>query len=78
MAGVVAVMVLFWGAVAWIVIALMRRNTRDHEVVAPSSQPDAMRLLDARYARGEIDDGEYRHRREVLRGDSADHRLQRP
>jgi putative membrane protein len=50
----------------WVVviaaIALLVR-----ELVVRSSARDADAALDARYARGEIDDEEYQHRRSVLR-----------
>jgi putative membrane protein len=42
-------------------VALVRR------AADPASPPMARQLLDARYARGEIDDAEYEHRREQLR-----------
>lgn len=57
-------MVAFWavliGAVVWAVVR-----------VAPTSSPrgtDARAILDARYARGELDDDEYRQRRDELDG----------
>jgi putative membrane protein len=54
-------MVVFWGAVAWVIVMVARR---------PSgfSRRDARDVLDERYARGEIDSEEYRTRRETLRG----------
>jgi uncharacterized membrane protein len=52
------------GALFWILFA--RRAAS-----APVPAIDAERLLDVRYACGEIDDDEYRHRLTVLRG--ADH-----
>lgn len=54
-------MVLFWGAVALVVVLLVRRPTS-------STRRDAQDVLDERYARGEIDAEEYRTRREALRG----------
>jgi putative membrane protein len=59
-------MVAFWGAIAWVIVTLVRNS-------ASRSQPPAERgvdplgILDERFARGEIDDEEYRRRREVLR-----------
>lgn len=62
----VAMMVVFWGALAWIVVTLLRsRGTRVHE---PTAGTEPMRILDERFARGEIDEAEYRRRRDVLRG----------
>jgi len=54
-------MVLFWGAVAWVVVMLARRPSA-------SARRDAQDVLDERYARGEIDAEEYRTRRETLQG----------
>ena len=34
---------------------------------APQARPSARQILDERYARGEIDEDEYHHRRDVLR-----------
>jgi putative membrane protein len=65
-------MLLFWGVVAWVVVALLghgsatglrgddRRDTRS----------DPLRILDERFARGEIDADEYRQRRDTLAGRS--------
>ena len=60
------VMVLFWALVIFAVVAIFRgtgRNTRGH---GSDEQRDAMTILDERFARGEIDEDEYRARREVL------------
>ena len=54
------VVVAFWGIVVWAIVMLVRRRPE-------SSSADARTLLDERYARGEIDDNEYQHRRETLR-----------
>jgi putative membrane protein len=56
-------MVVFWGAVVGIVVAVVRRPGR---YVTRSS--DARDILDARFARGEIDVDEYEQRRNVLDG----------
>lgn len=56
-----ASMVLFWGLVAWVVVTIVRRPDATHR-----SPED---LLADRFARGEIDDDEYRRRREALRAD---------
>ena len=62
------VMVALWGAVAWIVVALARnrREPAPREQAAGSSDP--MTILDQRFARGKIDEPEYRDRRTVLQG----------
>jgi putative membrane protein len=43
-------------------------TTRDQAAASPSEARAADRLLDERFARGEIDEDEYRHRRAVLHG----------
>ena len=55
-------MVAFWAVVAWAVVAVLRRS-RSHDV----RSPDARAILDERFTRGEIDEDEYRARREMLR-----------
>jgi putative membrane protein len=61
-------MVAFWalviGAVVWLVRGLSRGNERRDL----SSSPDPRRVLAERFARGEIDEAEYRDRLTVLSG----------
>lgn len=57
-------MLAFWGVIAWAVVAFFRSTGGP----GPRS-PEA--LLAERFARGEIDEDEYRQRLEVLRGDRA-------
>lgn len=71
-------MLLFWGVVIGGVALLVRwavgnRGPRHEDGPGggghgPVEDRGARRLLDERFARGEIDVEEYRHRREVLRG----------
>ncbi len=74
-------MLLFWGVVIGGIVLLVRWavGTRAPQggAAAPPPRPadehaapgpDAHRILDERFARGEIDEEEYRHRRQVLRG----------
>ena len=56
-----ASMVLFWGLVAWVVITVARRPSETDR------SPEE--VLADRFARGEIDDEEYRRRRDALRAD---------
>ena len=57
-------MVAFWGLVVWAVVALFR----DTQPSAASDRaPDPLDILDERFARGEIDETEYRARADVLR-----------
>lgn len=59
----VLTMVAFWGLIAWVVVALLRRGG------AGEARPDdPERTLADQFARGEIDEDEYRHRLDVLRG----------
>ena len=51
-------MVVLWGSVVWIALALLRDRQR--------SGRDAQDLLDERFALGEIDADEYRQRRTTL------------
>lgn len=62
-------MVLFWGAVIFGIVALVRYlgrgGTHAGEPVRP---PSPERLLAERFARGEIDEDEYQRRLAALRG----------
>jgi putative membrane protein len=51
--------VLFWVAIVGIAVVALRMPRRDR-------RPDAEQLLAERFARGEIDEGEYRARLDVL------------
>ena len=69
-------LILFWGAVIFGIVMLVRYVIRSGQPPAePSSpQPPASRqspeeLLAERFARGEIDEDEYRQRLAVLRGE---------
>ncbi len=60
------IMVVFWGSVVALIVYAVRASHHP----APSAIPpanDAERILDERFARGEIDADEYQHRRELLR-----------
>jgi putative membrane protein len=61
-------MLVFWGAVAWVVVTLARANKPDGSARASHG---AQRILDARYASGEIDADEYRRRSDDLRDTSS-------
>lgn len=52
--------VAFWALVVWLVVALLRRRP------AKESASPALRILEERYARGEISHEEFQERREVL------------
>lgn len=61
-------MVVFWGLIVFGAIALFRSWDRGPNNPAPREDGDqARRILDERFARGEIDAEEYAKRRDVLR-----------
>jgi putative membrane protein len=67
-------MVLFWGALILVIVAMVRYAGRDRsagyppETSAASPQPSrAEEILAERFARGEIGADEYRERLDVLR-----------
>lgn len=71
-------MLLFWGVVIGGIVLLVRWAVSDRGAGGGATPPpadhwtapgpDARRILDERFARGEIDEEEYRRRRDVLRG----------
>jgi len=61
-------MLAFWGLVAAVVVYVVRNVGHRPSGPAASAGPDeALRILDERFARGEIDGDEYNQRRELLR-----------
>lgn len=58
-------MVAFWGLVVWAVIAIFRSTQTSGTGDVARREP--LDILDERFARGEIDETEYRARAEVLR-----------
>ena len=71
--GVVVILlaILFIAAVVWAIFATRRANAAskatEHPATPQSSR--AATILDERFARGEIDVGEYQQRRDALRAD---------
>jgi putative membrane protein len=71
--GMVIGMVLFWALIIVGIIALIRFSTgatQNRPVAQPQPYSDyetPEQLLAGRFARGELDETEYRHRLEVLR-----------
>ena len=63
-------MLLVWGSLIWLGVALLRRSgAQQHAAVAgmpASSVPNPQMILAERLARGEIEPDEYRTRLEVL------------
>ena len=66
---VAILMVLFWGAVVAVVISVVRHRMPQEPQAAPQVHPmaNAEQILGERFARGEIDESEYRARRAALR-----------
>ena len=62
-------MVLFWGAVIFGIVMLVRHIGRGGQPPSPESPQSPERLLAERFARGEIGEEEYRQRLAVLRGE---------
>ncbi len=63
-------MVVFWGSIVALVIVLLRSSGHHHDNPpqgVPRPSDDALRILDERFARGEIDADEYTRRRDLLR-----------
>jgi putative membrane protein len=61
-------MIVVWGLpIALVVWAVRSSFDRDRPSVTTPPGPDAEQVLAERYARGEIDESEFAHRREVLR-----------
>lgn len=65
----VLMMVLFWGAVVLLVVWAIKqfRPEGGSRPAPPPPGPDPVRILEERFARGEIDAEEFEQRREVLR-----------
>jgi putative membrane protein len=67
----IVAMVVFWGALAWVIVTLVRHRVPPAgSLSAPLSRPpsDALRILDERLARSEIDADEYKSRRALIEG----------
>lgn len=60
-------LVLFWGAVIFALVALVRYLSRTgHQASAPPEPQTPEQLLALRFARGEIDESEYQRRLSAL------------
>jgi putative membrane protein len=71
----IVAMVVFWGALAWIIVTLVRHRgappssatTSPGPAAAPPSS-DGLQILNERLARGDIDEDEYTRRRSLIEG----------
>jgi putative membrane protein len=61
--------ILFWIAIILAIVALVRwlSASPGHTLSPPPREKSALDILDERFARGEIDQQEYEHKREVLK-----------
>lgn len=68
-AGMAIGMVLFWALVIGGIVALIRfaGSNQGNRYTMPPEQPDPQHLLALRFARGEINETEYREKLAVLR-----------
>ena len=61
-------MLALWALVVALVVYVIRSLTRSRPEAPPArDQRDGMRILDERFARGDIDADEYTQRRDLLR-----------
>lgn len=65
----VVMMVLFWGLLAAAVVYIVRHFSHPHQV---SAQPtnSAIETLKMRFAKGEMDEEEFKRRLDLLKGES--------
>jgi putative membrane protein len=59
-------MAAFWIVVAWAVVALIRRPPDAPPRRPPDDEPNALEILERRYARGEVSDSEFERMRALL------------
>ena len=71
----IVAMVVFWGALAWIIVTLVRQRGTPAASIPPAPGPgsslpssDALRILNERLARGDVDEDEYTRRRSLMEG----------
>lgn len=67
----IVTMLIFWGGLVTIVVIAARRWGHTAHATRQQSGSDAERILDERFARGEIDEEELTARRAALRGNAA-------
>ena len=59
-------MIVFWTLVVGGVVWLLRNKGHQHQEPTAPGESAARRILDERFARGELTEEEYRQRRELL------------
>jgi putative membrane protein len=67
----VTLMIAFWGLLAWVAVALLRaaKDRPNQQDSSGNRSPEA--VLADRFARGEIEEDDYRQRSDVLRKERA-------
>ena len=60
-------MVLVWALVIWVVVMLVRATRPGTSSQSRAAGHDALTILDERFARGELEEEEYRVRKNALR-----------
>jgi putative membrane protein len=58
-------MIVFWGVVIWGIVYFVRSKDDQRGSAGAGSKP-AIDVLEERFARGEIDEKEFRERRDIL------------
>lgn len=66
----VVAMVAFWGLVMFGLVAIFRGRGKTNGPADQGSRRDPLRILDERFARGELDLDDYRARQDALHGTS--------
>jgi putative membrane protein len=67
----IVAMLAFWGALAWVIVTLVRqRGTHSDRGSMPpiETSSNSLQILDERLARGEIEEDEYKRRRDLIKG----------
>jgi putative membrane protein len=71
----IVAMVVFWGALAWVIVTLVRHRGGPSSSVPPAPGPtvappgpDPLGILNERLARGDVDVEEYTRRRRLIEG----------
>ncbi len=65
----VVMMVLFWGLLAVAVVYIVRHFSHPHQASAPATN-SAIETLKMRFAKGEMDEEEFKRRLDLLKGES--------
>lgn len=66
--GMIIGVIIFVAAIIVLIVLLLKpRNTNNYRDNYRESQDSSMRILDERFAKGEIDEEEYKKRKELLK-----------